>query len=264
MHIIRRSLSCSLVLLAIGSSAAACGGGTPTAPTAPAPQPPPSVGGTPVPVREKTTFEVTGIVTDDAGTPIAGARVSIWLDYIDQPSVQTDGAGRYELRFTGTPGANYVRGYDPPGTEDSFAFVNVEAPGYEPHSRHALGTSPLLVENFRLRRVQRLTAGESATVTLDRDDSVCVLDAWPGRELICRTLRVLASRDGLMTVEALPTNSSSDRPSLEVYGGNAGAPRNNPTSLQVTAGTQYTVHVGVPWGVAGNPSLVVTTALSTR
>jgi hypothetical protein len=207
---------------------------------------------------------MTGIVTDDAGTPIAGARVSIWLDYTDLASAQTDNAGRYGFQFVGSPGANHVPGHDPLGTETAIAFVNVEASGYEPYSRYALGTSEQLIENIRLRRIQRVAAGESATMTLESDDSVCVLDAWPGRELICRTLRVVASRDGRMLVEAVPTDSSSGRPSLEVYGRDAGAPRNNPTSLQVTAGAEYTVHVGLPWGFAGKPSFVVTTVLSGR
>lgn len=254
-----RSAAC-VVLVVLAALAAACGSSAPTAPTSlPSPAPP---GGTSVVRREPTSFTMTGGVTDDTGMPIAGAKVSIWLDYEDLATVRTDGGGRFALDFVAAPGANHIPGHDPAGTEYALAFVNVEAAGYEPYSRYALGTSAQLVETIRLRRVLRIGASESTTVTVEPDDSVCVLDVWPGRERICRTLRIVSPRSGLLTVEAVAVNPGSMSPSLELYGADAGAPRSNPTVLPITGGAEYVAHVGLPWGTAGGSAITVRTLFS--
>ena len=139
-------------------------------------------------------------------------------------------------------------------------FVLVEAPAYDWHSRYVLGTTEHLVENIRLRRIQRITAGESAVLAVAPDDKVCASDSWPGRELICGTLRVVAPRNGTMTIEAVPSQAGSQLPALEVWGGRTGG-RGNPTSISVVAGTEYTVNVELPWGISASQSFVVTTSM---
>jgi hypothetical protein len=67
-----------------------------------------------------------------------------------------------------------------------------------------------------------------------------------------------------MSIEAVPTQPASELPMLEVYGGGTGAPRANPTALRVTAGTEYTVKVEVPWGFTGSQSFVVKTSMTQR
>jgi hypothetical protein len=206
-------------------------------------------------------FEVTGVVTDESGHPVSGARISIWIDYSDTPFVFTGSSGGYQLNFTGQPGGNHSPRLDPAGTRDSVAFLIVEAAGYESHVRNLLGTTPQLVENIELRGIQRMTAGESLVLAVSKDDSVCVVDVWPGRELICRTVRVVALRNGTMRIEAVPVQPGSERPMVHVYGGGTGGIRGNSTGIQVVAGTEYFVHVDLPWGFDGNPSFVLRTSI---
>ena len=169
-----------------------------------------------------------------------------------------DASGRYRVNFTGVPGTN--RG--PAGTEDSMAFAQVEAPGYGRLARYLLGTTGHLVENFHVHLVKRITAGDSAVLTIAPDDGVCGIDTLPARNLICSTwVRVVAPRDGVMRLEAVPMESGSVPALLEVYGGRTGAPRGNPIALRVTAGTEYTVDVAVPWGISASQSFVVTTSM---
>lgn len=204
---------------------------------------------------------MTGVVTDDAGKPVPGARVAIRDDFGDLPVVRTDNTGRYTLNFSRGPGSIHLPEFDPADTRDAVAFVSVEAPGYEPHSRFVLGTSEQIVENIRLRRVQHIAAGESAMLTISLDDSVCDTTVWPGRELICRTLRVSAPTDGVMSVEAVPNDAASGRSTLQVFGDRTGAPRGNPTAIEVSAGEEYTVKVELPRPFSASQSFVVKTSM---
>ena len=265
-----------IVVLAVSLLATACDGRAPTSPTLPAESPDslppptltpptPSPGAGPSPPRQSNAFEMTGVVTNEVGTPLAGASLEIWVDYGNQhgptASDLTNAIGRYKVNFASVPGSNHHPQSDPAGTREAVAFATVELPGYEPHARYVLGTHQHLVENIRLHRIQRIRAGESAVLTVASDDSTCVIDVWPGRELICRTLRVVALQQGIMSVEAVPTQPGSALPMLEVWGRGTGAPRGNPTALRVIGGTEYTVAVGVPWGIGASQSFVVKTSM---
>ena len=209
-------------------------------------------------------FDMTGHVTGDEGRPVAGAKVTIVLDigewYGPNPWVFTDASGRYRVNFTELSGSNHYPGLDPPGTKEAVGFVLVEASGYDWHSRYVLGTTEHVVEAIRLRRIQRITAGESAVLAVEPDDKVCASDVWPGRELICATLRVVAPRDGFMTIEAVPSQAGTQRPALEVWGDRTGR-RGNPTSISVVAGSEYTVNVELPWGISASHAFVVKTSM---
>lgn len=119
---------------------------------------------------------MTGVVTDDEGTPVPGAKVTVILDvdasYGAEPWVFTDPSGSYEVDFIGVPGSN--RG--PAGTEEAVAFVQVEAAGYGRLARYLLGTTRDLVENCRVHHIKRITAGESVVLTIAPDDGVCAID----------------------------------------------------------------------------------------
>jgi hypothetical protein len=209
------------------------------------------------------SFEMTGVVTDE-GRPVPGAKVTVILDpYMSdgtEPSVLTDGSGGYQVNFTGVPGGN--RG--PAGTEQAVAFAQVEAPGYERFARYVLGTTPHLVENFHVHPIRRVTAGESAVLTIAPDDGVCAIDVTPARELICGFVHLLAPRDGIMTVAAVPTQGAAALPVVEAYGGNTGSAPANPTALRVAAGIEYTVEVQVPWGINASQSFTLTTSVTLR
>jgi len=201
-------------------------------------------------------FEMTGIVTDQEGTPVPGATVMAWEDY-SGPSVLTDESGRYKLSFTGVPGS--IKG--PAGTEEAVAFIHVEASGYERYARYLLGTTQHLVENVQLRRIKRITTGESAVLTIAPDDTVCVLDGLPGRDLVCGIVRVVVPASGILSIGAVPQQAGSAIPMLRAFGGGTGG-WGNPTSFRVTAGTEYTVTVEVPWGFTGSQSFVVNATMA--
>ena len=87
-------LSCSLVIVILVIVAAGCTGGGPTTPS-----------GTPRPSTGEA-FEVTGVVTDDQGVPVAGADVTMAHSLggmFRRPSVRTDASGRYTIAFTSNP-----------------------------------------------------------------------------------------------------------------------------------------------------------------
>ena len=192
---------------------------------------------------------------------MAGARVSVLIGIYEARTIAaTDPSGRYQVSFSAVPGSEYYPQYDPPGTEQMVGFVKVEAPGFERLTRYILGTSPQLVENVRIHRIRRITAGESVIVNVSADDTVCIIDSWPGREVICGILHVVPPVDGTLIVEAVSADNGSAHPELEVWGDRIGAPRENPTSLPVVAGAEYFVTVQVPWGFSGTQSFVVKTS----
>lgn len=205
---------------------------------------------------------MTGVVTDERA-PVPGATVTVLLlnleGWYSGPSVRTDASGNYRVAFMGVPGSN--RG--PAGTEEAVAFAQVEASGYERFARYVLGTTQDLVENFHVHRIRRITPGESAVLIIAPDDGVCAIDVVPSRELLCGSVRVVASRAGIMRVAAVPTRAGSEFPRLAVYGGGTGG-RGNPTSIRVAAGTEYTVDVQVAWGISGSQSFVVQTSMAVQ
>ena len=208
-------------------------------------------------------FNMTGVVTDGEGRPVTGAKVIVSHDYDHLSSVVTDGAGRYKVNFTGAPGADHFPNADPPGTRDAVAFLEIQAPGFERVAHYILGTSEHLVQNIRLRRQRRISAGESATLAIGPDDTVCAVDAWPWRGLTCGIVHVVAKTAGTMTIDAAPAAGDGASPSLEVYSHNDRIfGYGNPVSIPVAAGIEYIVNVAVPWGTS--QSVVLETALAPR
>jgi hypothetical protein len=117
------------------------------------------------------------------------------------------------------------------------------------------------LRTFPSAALERIKSGESAVLSIAPDDSVCDITVWPGRELICRTLRVVAPQNGTMTIEAVPSQAGSHLPTLEVWGGRTGAPRGNPTAIEVSAGEEYTVRVELPRPFSNSQSFVVKTSM---
>jgi hypothetical protein len=212
---------------------AACGDTpTPTAPTAvPTPEPPATV----------LTGQVTNRVT---GTPIAGANVVASYPAL---SAATDTRGNYSLA-------------DLPAW---FAYVWAAADGHE-EDVHKYQTS---VQHFRLRPIQRITAGEVTAVTVSPDDSLCNNDTdslgW-GADLVCRVVRIVAPAGGTVIVDAISVAGGA-RPRLVVetrLGPNCCAEPRNPASIKVTAGTEIVAYVALP--ADGTTSGTFTVATSIR
>jgi hypothetical protein len=201
------------------------------------------------------TFQVSGFVTDDQGVPVVGANVTMayWLGgNVRRPSVQTDASGGYTIGFTSNPwtiGTTGSRGA---------ARAEVLADGYEWYWRTVLTTSPRPVENFRLYRIQRVTAGDSIVLSVTPDNGECT--GWLAGP--CGRVRVAAPADGNLTVEAVPTQVAAALPQIQVCCVSGDERYGNPVTLPVTAGSETWVEVGQQQpGVTASESVIVKTSL---
>ena len=123
--------------------AAGCKGGGPTtpSPTPASSSNPTTPFATPLPSNE-AAFEVTGVVIDEQGVPVASAEVTMshWLGgRVHRPSVRTDASGGYTIVFTSNPWPNGSSG------DRGAARAEVVSEGYEWYWRTVLATSPRLV-----------------------------------------------------------------------------------------------------------------------
>jgi hypothetical protein len=191
---------------------------------------------------------LTGQITDSiTSAPISGATVSINGRY----RTTTDSSGNYSVTGLLDAGGNY-----------NFAYVS--ANNYAGDYRYIRATS----HNVHLHRIQRITAGASTSVTVTPEDTLCVNNVQDtpglGPDYVCRSVRVLAPSDGLMTVEAL-SNDGEARPGLEVETVGV-APccserMGNPISIPVTAGTEVVANVEMASGSAISQSFVLNTSI---
>jgi hypothetical protein len=222
--------------------AAGCKGGGPATPT-----------GTPL-ASNGEAFEVTGIVTDDQGAPVAGAVVTMshWLGgMVYRPSVRTDASGGYTIAFTSNPWTM--------GTTRNRAAARAEivADTYDWYWSSIVATSSHLVENFRLQRIKRVTAGDSIVLAVTPANGDCTGWQLPP----CGRLRVAAPADGNLTIEAVPTQMPAGLPQIEVCCVSGNEVGGNPVTLPVQAGSEMWVEVGQTRGVTASESVIVKTSL---
>jgi hypothetical protein len=230
----------------VAACAAACGTDRePTAlgPTTPTAQPQ----APPLTPPSGEAFDVSGIVTDDRDTPVAGVQVTMRyrLEGRDLHAVAlTDASGRYEIRFTSTPWTW------PQGR--GAARAEIMADGYDWYWRTVWATGPQLVENFRLNRLKRIGAGESIVMSLTPDNGDCL--GWLYGP--CGRVRVTVPADGDLMLEAVPLQRTADLPVLEVCCVSGNEVYGNPLTIQVPAGMEVWVEVGQK-GPGGLPSETV-------
>jgi hypothetical protein len=196
-------------------------------------------------------FTLTGQVTDRAtSAPISGATVSINGRYRST----TDSLGNYS-----------VVGFLDAGGNHNFTYVS--ANDYVSDYRYIRATS----QNVHLYRIQRIMAGDSVTVTVAPDDKLCVNNVQDtpglGQDYVCRSVRVVAPSDGVMTVEAISTQSGA-RPPLEVetvgVSPCCSERLGNPVSIQLTAGTEVVVNVEMVLGSTASQSFILKTTLAPK
>jgi len=232
----------ALVLLIF---AAACHDGSPTSPS-----------GSPALVARGEPFEVSGVVSDDAGRPLQGITVTMryWLGgFIQHPAALTDAAGAYKIAFTANPwneGSSGRRGA---------ARAELIADGYEWYFRTVFATGPQLVENFRLHPLQQIAPGESVVLLMAPDDGMCVTELSWTLATVCRTVRVRAQANGSMTVQAI-SQGDAGQPLVSVCCVSGDDRGGNPVTLPVTAATEFTVEVGLSGGFTTTQSVVVKTS----
>lgn len=192
---------------------------------------------------------LTGQVSDAiTSAPIGGAVVSINGRY----NGTTDSAGRFS-----------VAGLLDLGNTN---FTYVSASTYVSDYHYIHGTT----QNVRPYRIQRMTAGESTLVTIAPDDSLCVNDVqdFPGLgpDYVCRSVRIVAPSDGMLTIEAL--SSAGEHPPLEAQ--TVGVSPccserlENPTSLRVVGGTEVDASVEMPAGSTISQLFTLKTSITPR
>ena len=106
-------------------------------------------------------------------------------------------------------------------------------------------------------------------MTVAPDDTLCVNNVQDtpglGPDYVCRSVRVVAPSDGIMTLEALSTQGGAHPPlEVETVGVSpcCSERKGNPTSIQVTAGTEVVVNVEMVLGSATSQSFTLTTSMA--
>jgi hypothetical protein len=166
---------------------------------------------------------------------------------ISAPSVVTDASGRYTIGFTA----------DTAGTTGMQAEIFALA--YERYQRSIMATNSSLVENFRLRGIQLIAAGDSLVLSIAPDDGECN-DAFVGP---CRIVRVTGPTDGTMRVEALSTQPAAAQPQVGLCCVSGNERYGNPVTMPVTAGTAYyEVQIGLSQGITTSQSILLKTSLA--
>jgi hypothetical protein len=235
-----------VIAVMVAVLAAACQGGSPTGPATTSLA---QTGATSPAPSNRIAIEVTGRVTDAGGIPIVGAEVTMRHYFGGQtrsPSVQTDASGSYTLTFTADPLG---------GNAGGAARAEIRADGYDWYNRTVPAVSAG-VENFRLQRITRVTAGGSAVVSVTSENGDCL--GWLYGP--CGRLRIVPPAGGTLTVEAVATEEGATAPALEVCCVDGNEVYGNPVTLSATAGTELWVEVGQSRDARPSRSVLVTTS----
>jgi hypothetical protein len=106
-------------------------------------------------------------------------------------------------------------------------------------------------------------------VTVAPEDTLCVNNVQDspglGQDYVCRSVRVVAPSDGIMTLEAVSTQGGAHPPlEVEAVGVSpcCSERMGNPTSIQVTAGTEIVVNVEMVLGSTTSQSFTLNTAMA--
>jgi Carboxypeptidase regulatory-like domain len=192
--------------------------------------------------------DFTGQVTDvETAAPITGAIVDVNGRY----RVTSDALGNYSLTGYLDIGASSI----------IYAFAN----GYEASGRYIRG---LVSQSFRLHRIEKIAAGDSWSVTIRPDDTLCNNNlqeasfGLPGSGFLCRTVRVAILNDGAITLEAVSVPDGAHPPlEVEAVGGAIPERLENPVSIKVRAGMELIVNVEIPETATASQSFRLTTSI---
>ena len=213
-------------------------------------------------------YEVEGRVRDEDGSPLAGAEVSFTYSSPLQSSrygqviATSDSTGLYRVEFTAVPG----------GYAGSVAFVSTTKAGHDADNRwfRANPQAATGTLDFHLYRIRRITAGDSVSVSIAPNASLCFDNAHDspgvGPDLLCRTIRVVAPADGVLTVEATST-SNGTRPNVVVETVSPASYQlkiGNPASVLVTAGTEVMANIELAASSLDRESYLLTSTITPR
>jgi hypothetical protein len=166
-------------------------------------------------------FDLSVLATDDAGNPMSAASVeevyygarpagclSCNIPYGGFVSGTADGTGSFTGHFIASPEA--MNGFA--GSAHAFAYVVTSSQNFETDRRFVLGTTPSFTEPVHLHAMREVVAGDSLFVTIASTDPVYQeLDTSPALSgaTVCRSVRVRAMTDGVLSVNAAPVGSSA-------------------------------------------------------
>ena len=161
-----------------------------------------------------TAFQLSVLVTDDAGNPIPGAFVdNVYygarppgclfcnIPFGHDVSGTADGMGSYTGHFVTAPEG--MDGFA--GAAHAFAYAIVSSPNFETDRRFVLGTTPSFSEPIHLHAMREIAAGDSVSVTIASTDPVYQeLDTTPAFSgtLVCRSVRIRVTTAGVLAVNA--------------------------------------------------------------
>jgi hypothetical protein len=183
---------------------------SPSPPVSPAATPlPPS----PSPPGTSIRYNVSGIVTDDGGSPIANAQLRLYYEgSFKNVETSTDAHGYYSIVFESA-----AREYT--GNADVVGTIFYTGGGeYENYYVQAVpwGTADV-VKNLHLRRVRTLDAGQSIVISIDADSSLAYDgDDWMRMDALWEKFHIRVADAGVLIVAARPA-SGSIVPSIAVY-----------------------------------------------
>ena len=200
----------ALVLALLGCGACDSAGQPPW----PLPLPVPSA---PDPVN---LYQLTGRVTDEVGSPVPDAWVTVIHGFITGSSrtsnctpqtlvctvrARANGEGIYAVEFTAGPFP--ARPYFPP---HEIALVGTSLQGYESDVQWVPADSMAGVRDLRLRRVRQIDVGQSVLVAVGPDSSLCSdLEYFFVLHARCEIVRVVSTAAGPLVVEARAVEGGS-------------------------------------------------------
>jgi hypothetical protein len=168
--------------------AAACGGDRTAAPSAPTPAA--SNASPAVPPRTSVTRHLNGLVLDENGMPVPGARVEM---YSASPAAVTDDNGYYDLAAMLLVSGNVF------GTD-----MTIAKGGYEDTHSWVAGLNDV-TQNFRLYRIVNIAAGQAVHLAITPDNSLCGFE----EEFRCRTVHVVMPSSGTLVLDTIADDPSN-------------------------------------------------------
>jgi hypothetical protein len=170
-------------------------------------------------------------------------------------STTTDISGRYAISFEAMRDA--VGGV---------GSIRAEQAGYETDGRYLGPSMPQeILQNLHLYRIRRIAPGESVSLTVLPDDTSCGSES----EWTCRTVRIVASRAGTLTL-ALTSHNPQSQTGLEVIErvppGVPFRPRccSPNVTLEVNPGAEVVANILIEWTTKVSHSFTLTTSLLPR
>jgi hypothetical protein len=197
-HIIARRMAGISLSLAVLSGAPGCEDRSPSLPL-------PVL--TEEPARPPTgiSYNLSGIVTDDAGSAVANAQLTLfYADSFATVTASTDARGHYSIAF-GTAYTSFERN---PRTVGAISYTG--GGEYESYVQAVPWGTADVVKDLHLRRVRTVNAGESLVISIDPDSSVAYDgEDWQRTDWVWEKFHVRVADAGTLTVAPRPTSGGA-------------------------------------------------------